>query len=31
VEEHWPAVKRLYIRPQQDAARLRAEIDAREE
>jgi hypothetical protein len=25
VEAHWPVVKRLYIRPQQDAARLRAE------
>lgn len=28
VEEHWPAVKRLYIRPQHDAVQLKAEIDA---
>jgi cation diffusion facilitator family transporter len=28
VETLWPSVKRLYIRPQQDAARIRAEIDA---
>ena len=30
VEAHWPMVKRLYIRPQQDAVRIRAEIDARQ-
>jgi divalent metal cation (Fe/Co/Zn/Cd) transporter len=29
VEQHWPAVKRLYIRPQQDAARLCEAIEAR--
>lgn len=28
VERHWPAVKRLYIRPQQDAAAIKAELDA---
>ena len=28
VEALWPAVKRLYIRPQQDAVQLKAEIDA---
>jgi divalent metal cation (Fe/Co/Zn/Cd) transporter len=31
VEALWPVVKRLYIRPQQDALRLKAEIDARQE
>ena len=31
VEAHWPAVKRLYIRPQQGAAEIKAEVDAREE
>jgi divalent metal cation (Fe/Co/Zn/Cd) transporter len=30
VEKHWPAVKRLYIRPQQDAVAIKAEIDARQ-
>jgi cation diffusion facilitator family transporter len=30
VEKHWPAVKRLYIRPQQDAVQIKAEIDARQ-
>jgi hypothetical protein len=30
VERHWPAVKRLYIRPQQDAAQIGAEIAARQ-
>ena len=30
VEAHWPAVKRLYIRPQQDAVAIKAEIDARQ-
>jgi cation diffusion facilitator family transporter len=30
VEAHWPAVKRLYIRPQQDAVRIKAELDARQ-
>jgi len=31
VEARWPIVKRLYIRPQQDAVRIKAEIDARQE
>lgn len=31
VEALWPVVKRLYIRPQQDAVRIKAEIDARQE
>jgi cation diffusion facilitator family transporter len=31
VEAHWPAIKRLYIRPQQDAARIKAEFDAKRE
>ena len=30
VEARWPIVKRLYIRPQQDAVRIKAEIDARQ-
>jgi cation diffusion facilitator family transporter len=30
VEAHWPAVKRLYIRPQQDAVQLKAAIEARQ-
>jgi cation diffusion facilitator family transporter len=30
VEALWPAVKRLYIRPQQDAVQLKAEIDAQQ-
>lgn len=30
VEGLWPMVKRLYIRPQQDAVKLKAEIDARQ-
>jgi cation diffusion facilitator family transporter len=31
VKARWPAVRRLYIRPQQDAVRIKAEIDARQE
>ena len=31
VKRHWPAVKRLYIRPQQDAVRIREEFDAAQE
>lgn len=30
VEALWPVVKRLYIRPQQDAVQIKAEIDARQ-
>jgi cation diffusion facilitator family transporter len=31
VKADWPAVKRLYIRPQQDAVQIKAEYDARQE
>jgi len=31
VESLWPAVKRLYIRPQQDAVQIRAEIEAQQD
>jgi hypothetical protein len=31
VKGRWPAVKRLYIRPQQDAVQIRAEIEAQQD